>query len=308
MPRGRDDGQGWMYALGAGAAAAALAVIFTIGGGWNELVYLAGMGQPISGPEQVMPDAGDKRKIPLGPKLDDMNHGLDPNTLKPGEDARRPLLGQTAPKPVPAQPGSPEPDPVVESYRTALADMQGIQTGTPHPQGYRRTLFGQGWSGAKPACGKATTRDAILARDMKDVNRNRDCQVTSGTLEDPYTGRTIRFTRGPGDNQSSAVQIDHVVAVKDAWQSGAWQWTDAQRQAYYNDPLVLLAVDGPTNEAKGDGLKTSGASPVWMPPKRDSRCRYTAMRAQIKHRYGLTMTAGEKTQTSEVLQQCAATK
>jgi Protein of unknown function (DUF1524) len=75
--------------------------------------------------------------------------------------------------------------------------------------------------------------------------------VASGTLADPYANRTIAFLRGGGT--SDAVQIDHVVALSDAWQTGAFQWTAAKRLQFANDPLELLAVDGPSNESKGDG-------------------------------------------------------
>ena len=149
---------------------------------------------------------------------------------------------------------------------------------------------------------------------MTDVKKNAKCQVVSGTLADPYTGRTIRFTRGP--KTSAAVQIDHVVALQDAWASGARDWTQEKRVEYANSPDVLLASDGPANMAKGNGLdfngtsrwltQKTGAPDVWMPDNTAYRCDYMAKRAQIKAQWGLTMTAREKQQTVSVLASCVA--
>ena len=75
--------------------------------------------------------------------------------------------------------------------------------------------------------------------------------MNKGTLKDPYTGTKINFVQGK--KTSSAVQIDHVVALAAAWRAGANQWKPELRLFYTNDPLVLLAVDGPANNDKSDG-------------------------------------------------------
>jgi hypothetical protein len=121
--------------------------------------------------------------------------------------------------------------------------------------------------------------------------------VLTGTLRDPYTGESIAFVRGPGT--STAVQIDHVVALGDAWQKGAQRWTPARRTAFANDPLNLLAVDGPTNERKGDG-----DAATWLPPLRSSRCGYVARQIAVKSRYGLWVTAAERGAMLRILQTC----
>lgn len=199
-------------------------------------------------------------------------------------------------------------DPAV--WQAGLDATNTIATAKARPGGYDRERYFGGW--ASNGCGSATTRDTILARDLKGAVKNPRCQVTSGTLSDPYTGRTIRFRRGR--NTSSAVQIDHVVALLDAWESGARDWDQAKRVQYANSPDVLLASDGPANMAKGSGLdvngtalyrpQDSGAPDVWMPDNKAYRCDYMAKRATIKSKWGLTMTPREKQQTVSVLSQC----
>lgn len=199
-------------------------------------------------------------------------------------------------------------DPAV--WQAGLDATNTIATAKARPGGYDRERYFGGW--ASNGCGSATTRDTILARDLKDAVKNPKCQVTSGTLSDPYTGQTISFRRGR--NTSSAVQIDHVVALLDAWESGARDWDQAKRVQYANSPDVLLASDGPANMAKGSGLdvngtalyrpQDSGAPDIWMPDNKAYRCDYMAKRATIKSKWGLTMTPREKQQTVSVLSQC----
>jgi hypothetical protein len=164
--------------------------------------------------------------------------------------------------------------------------------------GYDRALFGQAWSDVdRNGC---DTRNDILRRDLTAYTLKagtNGCVVLRGTLHDPYTGRTIAFVRGPGT--STAVQIDHVVALGDAWQKGAQRWTQARRTAFANDPLNLLAVDGPTNQRKGDG-----DAATWLPPLRSSRCGYAARQIAVKARYGLWVTAAERDALVRVLQAC----
>lgn len=197
-------------------------------------------------------------------------------------------------------------------WQAGLDATNAITTAKARQGGYDRERQFGGW--ASNGCGSATTRDTILERDMTDVKKNAKCQVVSGTLADLYTGRTIYFTRGP--KTSANVQIDHVVALQDAWASGARDWTQEKRIEYANSPDVLLASDGPANMAKGNGLdfngtsrwltQKTGAPDVWMPDNTAYRCDYMAKRAQIKKQWGLTMTAREKQQTVSVLASCVA--
>jgi hypothetical protein len=121
--------------------------------------------------------------------------------------------------------------------------------------------------------------------------------VASGTLKDPYTGNVINFVRGV--RTSTAVQIDHVVPVSDAWQKGAQQLSSAKRYSFYNDPLNLLAVDGPTNEQKSDSDAAS-----WLPPNRAFWCPYVARQIAVKYKYQLWVTSSERAAMLRVLKTC----
>ena len=95
------------------------------------------------------------------------------------------------------------------------------------------------------------------------------------------------------------MQIDHVVALSDAWQKGAQQWDATKRRAFANDPLELLAVDGPTNARKGDG-----DAATWLPPRKSFRCAYVARQIAVKARYGLWVTQAEHDAMARVLERC----
>ena len=160
--------------------------------------------------------------------------------------------------------------------------------------GYSRSEFGNGWS----KWGKCDTRQRILARDLIDVVLGDDgCTVLTGVLIDTYTGKTIEFVRGSGT--SSAVQIDHVVALSDAWQKGAQQLTPAEREQLANDDLELLAVDGPANMQKSDSDAAS-----WLPSNKAFRCQYVARQIAVKIKYSLWVTSAEKDAMARVLGGC----
>lgn len=176
---------------------------------------------------------------------------------------------------------------------------------TPHLQGYSGdSQFGD-WQQSSALCGYGTTGDYVLKRDMTHVVMNRYCKVQSGDFQDPYTGESMYFVKG--EKTSTLVQIDHVVAVQDAWASGLWRSSRAgERITYYNDPDVLQAADSTSNEAKGAGMDWDAtSSPVWLPDNTAWHCDYMAKRAYIKHKYRLTMSSAEKTQTVSLLTQCA---
>ncbi|WP_315098765.1 HNH endonuclease family protein [uncultured Cellulomonas sp.] len=182
---------------------------------------------------------------------------------------------------------------------TALtaAHLLPVQGRAPRT-GYDRDLFGQTWADVdRNGC---DTRNDILRRDL-DARVLKDgthgCVVASGTLRDPYSGETIAFVRGQGT--STAVQIDHVVALADAWQKGAQQWEASTREAFANDPLNLLAVDGPLNQQKG-----AGDTATWLPPHKAFRCAYVARQVAVKHAYGLGVTQAEQDAMVRVLSAC----
>ena len=205
---------------------------------------------------------------------------------------------------------SPAPSPVAGSLtaaqvRAAVAALGALPVKGRAPKtGYERAAFGPAWTddvdvdGGHNGC---DTRNDVLRRDLTAEllkPGTHGCVVLSGTLADPYTGRTIVFARGR--SSSSKVQIDHVVALGDAWVTGAQQLTPTQRTTLANDPLNLLAVDGPTNGAKGDADAAS-----WLPPNKAFRCTYVARQVAVKQRYHLWVTPAERAQIARVLTGCA---
>lgn len=290
-------------------------VVLVSSGAWNVISDKVGIGHAASTSDLTKaPDEAQRRAD--AKSITDLLAGLTGHkdttpktdagtTAAPKTDAKSDAGAKTDTK---AATGSWGSDPAV--WQAGLDATNTIATAKARPGGYDRERYFGGW--ASNGCGSATTRDTILARDLKGAVENPRCQVTSGTLTDPYTGRTIQFRRGR--NTSSAVQIDHVVALLDAWESGARDWDQTKRVQYANSTDVLLASDGPANMAKGSGLdvngtalyrsQNSGAPDVWMPDNKAYRCDYMAKRATIKSKWGLTMTPREKQQTVSVLSQC----
>lgn len=162
---------------------------------------------------------------------------------------------------------------------------------------YYRKLFYDNWGRTSSGC---TTREAILARDLTDTVI-KDCKVQSGTLADPYTGKTINFIRG--QDTSSAVQIDHVVALSNAWATGAYQLSKDERYDISQDPLNLLAVDGPANQNKSDQDASD-----WLPSNQGFRCQYIARQISVKYKYHLWVTPREKATMKNILTTCPEEK
>lgn len=162
---------------------------------------------------------------------------------------------------------------------------------------YRRDAFGQAWLDVdRNGC---DTRNDILRRDLvgAEFTERSRCRVGSGHFQDPYTGKTISFRRGA--DTSSDVQIDHVVALSDAWQKGAQQLTARQREHLANDPVNLVAADGPANQQKG-----AGDAATWLPANKAFRCHYVARQVSVKAAYGLWVTQAEKDAMKRVLGAC----
>ncbi len=224
-----------------------------------------------------------------------------------------------SPAPAVARTAAPGPSPAASAGPASSAAL--ARAAAPHPQpayaskaldvlatlpvkgraaktGYSRAQFGQAWADVdRNGC---DTRNDVLRRDLTGEALKpgtRGCVVLSGLLDDPYTAKPISFLRGAAT--SSAVQIDHVVALSDAWQKGAQRLSPAQRLAFANDPLNLLAVDGPANMQKSDG-----DAATWLPPNKSYRCAYVARQISVKASYALWVTAAERAAMARVLQDC----
>jgi hypothetical protein len=158
---------------------------------------------------------------------------------------------------------------------------------------YSREQFGAGWI----ITNGCDTRNIILNRDLINVVVDEKCNVISGVLNDPYTGKVITFARG--STTSDVIQIDHVVALSDAWQKGAQQLTIEKRVEFANNPLELLAVDGPANLQKSDG-----DAATWLPPNKSFRCQYVARQIAVKQKYNLWVTQAEHDVILNILNKC----
>lgn len=159
--------------------------------------------------------------------------------------------------------------------------------------GYARSQFGQAWADVdRNGC---DTRTDILKRDLVERQMANRCKVLSGVLyPDPYTGRPLTYVRG-----RSVVDIDHVVALGNAWATGAQQLTHVERTALANDPLNLLAVQASANRQKGDG-----DAATWLPSNKRYRCAYVARQVAVKAKYRLWVTPAEKAAIARVLRAC----
>ncbi|MET3173820.1 UNVERIFIED_ORG: hypothetical protein ABIB52_001658 [Arthrobacter sp. UYCu721] len=185
------------------------------------------------------------------------------------------------------------------SAAKALEQLEGIPVKGRAPKtGYSRDEFGPAWADIdRNGC---DTRNDILGRDLVDETfkpGTNNCLVTTGTLADKYTGTTIHFVRGK--DTSTDVQIDHMVPLSDAWQKGAQQLSAEQRKELANDPLNLMAADGPTNSAKGDK-----DAATWLPPNKAFRCEYVARQTAVKAKYDLWVAQAEHDAIVDILERC----
>lgn len=177
-----------------------------------------------------------------------------------------------------------------------LALLENLPTKGRAPKtGYSRQQFGNGWANID-GC---SMRNLILKRDLTQVKIDDRCRVQYGLLSDPYTGNDVEFKYGA--STSGLVQIDHVVAISDAWQKGAQQLTQARREEFYNDPINLLAVSGAANQAKSDADAAS-----WLPANKAFRCQYIARQIQVKAKYDLWVTEAERSAMVAQLKKCPA--
>lgn len=160
--------------------------------------------------------------------------------------------------------------------------------------GYSRDRFGGDWA----TVSSCDMRNRILQRDLiQEVMDDDNCIVLSGVLEEgQYTGKRIEFQRG--QSTSDDIQIDHVVALSDAWAKGAQDLNEPRRHEFANDPLNLLAVDGPTNMQKGNKDASE-----WL-PRAEYRCRYIARQVAVKLKYELWVSNAEHNAMNRTLATC----
>lgn len=201
-----------------------------------------------------------------------------------------------------------DPLPYVSLLLAFLAPIlfAGVLTGPTQPAGaataeahvipkYQRDAFGD-WADLDGDC--QDSRQEILIRDLVDEQLDASgCKVVSGVLHDAYTGSTVEFLRGP--KTSNAVQVDHRIPLKMAWDMGAWRWSDERREAFSNDEANLIASDGRTNSSKN-----SDGPSAWMPPNVAAHCSYAQAWTDVLRTYELTPPRADAAVLAEVLDQC----
>ncbi len=161
--------------------------------------------------------------------------------------------------------------------------------------GYNREEFYSGW----PEIEGCSLRQMIMKREFGETVKlaENKCTVVAGEYDEPYTGEHKVFNAK--EELSKGVQIDHVVALSDAWQKGAQNKTAEERYKMATDPLNLLAVDGKANQGKSDG-----DAATWLPSNKSFRCQYVARQISVKYKYGLWVTQAEYDAMAQVLEKC----
>ncbi len=161
--------------------------------------------------------------------------------------------------------------------------------------GYARTEFYNSW----PSINGCSLRQVIIRREVGDSAKLSDngCDVISGEFVESYTGSHMVFYQK--SDFSEKIQIDHIVALSDAWQKGAQYKTKEERYAMATDPLNLIAVDGSANKQKSDG-----DAATWLPPNKSFRCQYVGRQVSVKYKYGLWVSQAEHDAIAKILETC----
>ncbi|MFD5712697.1 HNH endonuclease family protein [Streptomyces pharetrae] len=179
--------------------------------------------------------------------------------------------------------------PTPVSATTARTYLASLPVATEDRTGYNRDLFPH-WITQSGTC---NTRETVLKRDGSGVVTDSSCAATSGSWYSPYDGATW--------TAASDVDIDHLVPLAEAWDSGADSWTTSRRQAFANDLTrpQLLAVTDNVNQAKGDQDPAT-----WMPSRTAYHCTYVRAWVQVKYYYGLSVDSAEKSALQSHLAAC----
>lgn len=198
--------------------------------------------------------------------------------------------------PVPVERGLP-PASTSEAFEPlevlATIDVKGRAPKT----GYKRDLFKVGAVDIdRNGC---DYRNDTLRRDLTTMDLRPGtpvCVVEQGSMTDPYTGDEVSFVRNVRPYE---IEIDHLVALSDAWQKGAQQWSPEKRAQFGNDPRNLVATSRRANQQKKDGDVAT-----WLPPNKAFRCTYVTRQVEVKSTYGLWVTAAEREAMSAILAGC----
>lgn len=220
-----------------------------------------------------------------------------------------------SPYSLPASPGLPSPtevsqvpesptvvntqEPSASDSQALLAAQALVERGRSASTNYSRDAFGSAWKDVdRNGC---DTRNDVLGRDFSTAiykAGTNDCKVIGGTWTDPYSNESYTFTEQP-----SEAQIDHVVALSNAWQMGADLWTDQMRTEFANDPLNLIVTVASLNRQKSDSNAAS-----WLPPYKPGRCDFIARQVAVKTKWQLFVTSSEKSAMLGILRKPECTQ
>ena len=187
-----------------------------------------------------------------------------------------------------------------KNYSNSLKDLNSLEVKGRAPKtGYSRKEFYDTWPN-KDGC---NLRQRILKRDFGEtaVLGKDNCTVVSGRFYEPYTGTEMEFKEK--SEISKGIQIDHIVALSDAWQKGAQYKPKEVRFQIATDPLNLIAAEAAANQQKSDG-----DAATWLPKNKSFRCQYVARQIAVKFKYALFITPAEKEAMKTVLSHCPEEK
>jgi hypothetical protein len=174
-----------------------------------------------------------------------------------------------------------------------VRDLGGLRVASEGSgDGYERDRFGTRWKDIdRNGCDQ---RNDVLDRDLDDVRKRGGCVVMAGSLLDPYSGRTIGFSKADADE----VQIDHIYPLALAWRMGASEWDEDRRERFANDHGNLLAVWGVPNRQKSD------SGPGEWKPRQAYQCAYATKYVAVAKEYGLPVTRADHTALRGFLERC----
>jgi hypothetical protein len=167
----------------------------------------------------------------------------------------------------------------------------GLRIEAEHVGGYKRTLFASWYDADRDGCN--TRQEVLIAESIIPVTIGAKCKVT---------GKWFSIYDGVTTTNSSSFDIDHMVPLKEAWDSGAWNWNADQRKKFANDldeSFFLIAVTASSNRSKGERDPAE-----WMPTSAKYRCEYARIWVSIKRAWDLSVDPAENTFLTRTLARC----
>ena len=192
----------------------------------------------------------------------------------------------------PAPPTQPPATPAPVTQPPAPSDPVGLRIEPEFVGGYDRDLFADWYDADRNGCN--TRKEVLIAESLEPVQIGARCAITGGRWFSIYDN--VETT------DSSTFDIDHMVPLSEAWDSGAWNWNADQRKHFANDldqPFFLIAVTASSNRSKSDRDPAE-----WMPPNAGYHCEYVRIWIEIKRAWDLSVDQAEHDYLSQKLASC----